>query len=145
MNPTVWSVAEISLTLPMEYKLEGEHSKQVPILMMIGISNEMVTEDYRHWVAPGGKTLTVISWTPCAPFPGQPLKWSKKWSTTIAGRSTIIYKISNGKEQAEFSTGLSLKSPDSDILISGNGVPKSEFEKILASISPSTKRLIPPH
>ena len=60
---TVWLVAILSLTLPSEYQPRSTRTQAFPLP---GPPGTKTSEEFRSWIAPGGKELYLFYWTPSA-------------------------------------------------------------------------------
>ena len=83
---TVWLVAILSLTLPSEDQLRSNRTESFPLPGPPGMKT---SEEFRSWVAPGGRTLTFFYWTPY-PRDFGPMAIVSQFPARVAGQDTRI-------------------------------------------------------
>jgi hypothetical protein len=130
---TVWLVAILSLTLPSEYQLRSNRTESFPLP---GPPGMRTNEEFRSWVAPGGRTLTFFYWTP-SPRDLGPMAIVSQFPARVAGQDTRIIETSMfmGTKQRVLVAHLGFKDQKASAMIYAVGVDRREFESILAGIT----------
>jgi hypothetical protein len=129
---TVWLVAILSLTLPSEYQLRSNNTDSFPVP---GPPGMRTSEEFRSWVAPGGRTLYFFYWTPYPRDLG-PMAIVSESPARVAGQDTKIIETSlfMGTKQRVLVAHLGFKDQKASAMIYAAGVDRGEFESILAGI-----------
>ncbi len=132
---TVWLVAILSLALPSEYRPQSSRAQSFPLP---GPPGTTTNEEFRSWVAPGGKAIYFFYWTPSARDLG-PMKVESEVPARVAGRDTTIIETSMfmGRKQRVLVTHLGFEDQRASAMIYAVGVDRGEFESILAGITRS--------
>lgn len=134
---TVWLVAILSLTLPSEYRPRSNTTQSFPVPGPPGMTTN---EEFRSWVAPGGKELYVFYW---APYPRDlgPMAIAAEFPARVAGQDTKIIETSMfmGRKQRVLVAHLGFEDRKASAMIYAVGVDRREFESILAGISRAEK------
>jgi hypothetical protein len=130
---TVWLVAILSLTLPSEYQPRSTRTQSFPLP---GPPGTRTNEEFRSWVAPGGKELYLFYWTPSARDLG-PMAVAAEFPARVAGQDTKIIETSvfMGTKQRVLVAHLGFKDQKASAMIYAVGLDRREFESILAGIT----------
>jgi hypothetical protein len=129
---TVWLVAILSLTLPSEYQLRDTRTESFPVP---GPPGMRTNEEFRSWVAPGGRELTFFYWTPYPRDLG-PMAITSQVPARVAGQDTRIIETSMfmGTKQRVLVAHLGFKDQKASVMIFAKGVDRREFVSLLAGI-----------
>jgi len=130
---TVWLVAILSLTLPSEYQPRATRTETFPLP---GPAGAKTNEEFRSWLAPGGKELYLFYWTPSARDLG-PMAIAAEFPARVAGQDTKIIETSMfmGTKQRVLVAHLGFKDQRASAMIYAIGLDRREFESILAGVS----------
>jgi hypothetical protein len=129
---TVWLVAILSLTLPNTYQLRSSTTETFPLPGPPGMTTK---EEFRSWVAPGGRELYAFYWTPYPRDLG-PMKIAAEFPTRVAGQDTRIIETTMfmGREQRVLVAHLGFPDVKGSAMVYASGMDRKEFEAILAGI-----------
>lgn len=130
---TVWLVAILSLMLPSEYLARSNTTQSVPVP---GPPGMRTNQEFRSWVAPGGRALYLFYWTPYPRDLG-PMAVASEFPARVAGQNTTIIETSMfmGRKQRVLVTHLGFQDQTASVMIYTVGVDRREFESILAGIT----------
>lgn len=130
---TIWLAAILSLALPSEYRPQSSRSGSFPLP---GPPGTVTHEEFRSWVAPGGKAIYLFYWTPAARDLG-PMAAESEVPARVAGEDTTIIETSMfmGRKQRVLVTHLGFEDQKASAMIYAVGVDRREFEAILAGIT----------
>lgn len=130
---TVWLVAILSLTLPNTHQLRSSTTETFPLPGPPGTTTK---EEFRSWVAPGGRELYVFYWTPYPRDLG-PMKVAAEFPARVAGQDTKIIETAMfmGREQRVLVAHLGFPDVKGSAMIYATGMDRKEFEAILAGIA----------
>ena len=128
-----WKVGTLLISLPKEYQLHSESSRQYELP---GPPGYYASEDSRQWHAPEGREIHLIYWSPRAPYPGGPMQTIGEWDVKVAGYKTTILETSMfmGIQKHVLVTHLHPTDPPADVLIYVEGIELIEFKTILAGV-----------
>jgi hypothetical protein len=135
---TGWLVAILSLTLPNAYQLRSSTTESFPIPGPPGMTT---TEEFRSWVAPGGRELYVFYWTPYPRDLG-PMAIAAEFPARVAGQDTRIIETTMfmGRKQHVLVAHLGFPDLNGSAMIYATGMGRDEFAAILAGISRAPQR-----
>ena len=135
MNPTVWLVVALSISLPSEYRLTASTSERIPLL---GPPGSYATEEFRSWEAPGGKALYLYFWQPRAPRDLGPMSTAAEWPALVAGQSVKVFEtaVFMGRDQRVLVTYLRFIKPEAQAMLYASGLNRAEFDSILSDVQP---------
>jgi hypothetical protein len=130
---TVWLIAILSLTLPNAYQLRSSTSESFPLPGPPGMTTK---EEFRSWVAPGGRELHVFYWTPYPRDVG-PMAIAAAFPARAAGQDTHIIETTMfmGRQQRVLVAHLGFPELKGSAMIYARGIDREEFAAILAGIS----------
>jgi hypothetical protein len=133
MSAMIWIVALLSLSLPAEYRLEGNTSERVSLP---GPPGYYATEEFRSWQAPGGRSLVLFFWKPRPPRDLGPIAVAAEWPAQVAGQKTKCYETSMfmGRKQRVLVTYLNFADPEAKAMLYATGVDRKEFEVVLSGV-----------
>jgi hypothetical protein len=130
---TVWLVAILSLTLPNAYQLRSSTTESFP---MPGPPGMTTKEEFRSWVAPGGRELYLFYW---APYPRDlaPMAVAAEFPARVAGQDTRIIETTlfMGRKQRVLVAHAGFPDRKGSALIYAVGMDREEFAAILAGIT----------
>jgi hypothetical protein len=135
---TVWLVAILSLTLPEAYALRSSTTESFPIPGPPGTTTK---EEFRSWVAPGGRELYVFYWTPYPRDLG-PMAAAAEFPARAAGQETTIIETTMfmGRKQRVLVAHLGFPDVEGSAMIYTTGVDRQEFATILAGLARAPTR-----
>jgi hypothetical protein len=130
---TIWLVAILSLTLPSEYQLRSNTTQSFPLPGPPGMKT---SEEFRSWVAPGGRELYFFYWTPYPRDLG-PMAVESEHPVHVAGQDTTIIETSMfmGRKQRVLVAHLGFKDQRGSAMIYAVGIDRAEFESLLAGVT----------
>jgi hypothetical protein len=133
----IWLVAVLTLSLPAEYRLSANSSKQGELP---GPPGFYATEEFRSWEAPGGKALHLFFWVPRAPRDLGPMQVAAEWAVSVAGQSTKVFETSifMGSKQRVLVTYLHFTNPEANAMLYASGLEPCEFEALLSGVKIET-------
>lgn len=135
---TVWLIAILSLTLPNAYQLRSDTTESFRVPGPPGLTTK---EEFRSWVAPGGRQLYVFYWTPYPRDLG-PMSVAAEFPARVAGQDTRIIETTMfmGVKQRVLVTHLGYPDLKGSVMIYAVGMDRQEFEALLAGITRTPKR-----
>lgn len=133
MSPVIWIIALLSLSLPAEYRLEGNTSERVSLP---GPPGYYTTEEFRSWQAPGGRSLYLFFWKPRPPRDLGPMTVAAEWPIMVAGQKTKVIETSlfMGRKQRVLVTYLNFADPEAKAMLYASGFDRKGFEAILSGL-----------
>ena len=136
MTPTIWLVVMLSISLPSDYRLEGNTSERIGLP---GPPGFYATQEFRSWQAPEGKKLYLFVWTPRPPRDLGPMEAASEWPALVAGQKTKIIETSRfmGRQQRVLVTHLRFSNPEAQAMFYASGLNRTEFEAVLAGVAPA--------
>lgn len=135
---TVWLIAILSLTLPSEYRARSSTTESFPVPGPPGMTTN---QEFRSWVAPGGRELYLFYWTPYPRDLG-PMAVAAEFPARVAGQDTKIIETSvfMGRKQRVLVAHLGFKDQKASAMIYAVGMDRKEFESILAGLTRAQKK-----
>lgn len=135
---TVWLIAILSLTLPNAYQLRSNTAESFRVPGPPGMTTK---EEFRSWVAPGGRQVNVFYWTPYPRDLG-PMAIAAEFPARVAGQDTRIIETTMfmGVKQRVLVTHLGFPELKGSAMIYAVGVDRQEFDAILAGIARAPQR-----
>lgn len=135
---TVWMVAILSLTLPNAYQLRSSTTESFPIPGPPGMTTK---EEFRSWVAPGGRELYLFYWTPYPRDLG-PMATAAEFPARVAGRDTRIIETTMfmGRKQRVLVAHVGFPDRKGSAMVYAAGLDREEFAAILAGIALAPQR-----
>ncbi len=129
---TVWLVAILSLTLPSEYVLRSNRMQSFPLPGPPGTTTK---EEFRSWVAPGGREVSLFYWTPSARDLG-PMQVVSRFPARVAGQDTAIIETSMfmGRAQRVLVAHLGFPDQPASAMIYAVGMDRQAFALLLAGL-----------
>jgi hypothetical protein len=131
MNGTEWLVTSLMLSLPTEYRLERSYSCECALP---GPHCQYTREESWAWRAGSETTLTLFEWTPSDPRTCGPMIASAEWPVTVAGQTTKLIETCSFRGRPQRALLTHLQAAESQILVTAVGMPRQEFEGLLAGI-----------
>ena len=135
---TVWLVAILSLTLPNTYQPRDSTTQSFPLPGPPGMTTK---QEFRSFVAPGGKELYVFYWTPYPRDLG-PMTVAAEFPARVAGQATKIIETTMfmGLKQRVLAAHAGFPDARGSAMFYARGMDREEFATILAGITRAPRK-----